>query len=68
LDLIEKRESKQKKVKMPDGTNFRMAAFLYGTNEDYLVHVIAVLRNIKKKGWGLKSKWPGMLFSKLEGK
>ncbi len=35
---------------MPDGTNFGMAAFVYGTNEDYLVHVIAVLHIIKKKG------------------
>jgi hypothetical protein len=35
---------------MPDGTNFRMAAFVYGTNGDYLVHVIVVLRIIKKKG------------------
>jgi hypothetical protein len=42
-DLIKKRETKQIKVKMPDGTNFAMAAFAYGTNKDYLVHIIAVL-------------------------
>jgi hypothetical protein len=35
---------------MPDGTNFGMATFTYKTNEDYLVHVIAVLQIIKKKG------------------
>ncbi len=35
---------------MPDGTNFAMAAFVYGTNEDYLIHVIAVVCIIKKKG------------------
>jgi hypothetical protein len=35
---------------MPDGTNFGMAAFRSSTNKDYLVHVIAVLRIIEKKG------------------
>ena len=35
---------------MPDGTNFRMAAFAYGTNKDYLFHVISVLCIIEKKG------------------
>ncbi len=50
LDLIKKWETKQIRVKMPNRTNFGMAAFAYGTNEDYLVHVITVLRIIKKKG------------------
>ncbi len=45
-----KRETEQIKVNMPDGTNFGMATFAYGTNKDYLVHVIAVLHIIKKKG------------------
>ncbi len=49
-DLIKKRETKQIKVKMPNGTNFGMAAFVYGTNKDYLVRIIPVLRFIKKKG------------------
>jgi hypothetical protein len=48
-NLIEKQEGEQIKVKMPDGTNFSMAAFTCGTNKDYLVHVIAVPRIIKKK-------------------
>jgi hypothetical protein len=55
-NLIKKREGEQIKVKMPDGTNFGMAAFTSGTNEDYLVHVIAVLRIIKKKGLAAKIK------------
>jgi hypothetical protein len=50
LDLIKKRETKQIKVRMPDGTNFAMAAFAYGTNKDYLVHIIAILHIIEKKG------------------
>jgi hypothetical protein len=56
LDLIKKRETKQIKVKMPNGTNFRMAAFADEANKDYLIYVIAVLGIIKKKGWRLKSK------------
>jgi hypothetical protein len=35
---------------MPDRTNFQMAAFGYGNKDEYLVHVIAVLRVIKQKG------------------
>jgi hypothetical protein len=57
-DLIEKREGEQIKVKMQDGTNFSMAAFVSGTSEDYLVHVIAVLRIIQKKGLPKKSSLP----------
>ncbi len=50
LDLIEKWETEQIKVKMPDGTNFGMAAFACGINKGYHIHVITVLRIIKKKG------------------
>ncbi len=42
-NLHKRQETKQIKVKMPDGTNFQMAAFTYGNNKDYLIHVIAVL-------------------------
>ncbi len=58
-DPIKKREEEQIKVKMPDGTNFSMAAFMSGTNEDYLVQVIAVLWIIKKKGMAeeIKAAW-----------
>ncbi len=55
-DLIKKQEGEQIKVKMPDGTNFSMAAFMSGTNEDYLAHVIAVLCIIKKKGMAVEIK------------
>jgi hypothetical protein len=48
---------------MPDGTNFRIAAFTYGTNENYLVHVIAVLQIIKKKRLAseIKVAWDAIL-------
>jgi hypothetical protein len=44
---------------MPDGTNFSMAVFTCGTNKDYLVNVIAVLRIIEKKGLmqEIKAAW-----------
>jgi hypothetical protein len=58
-NLTEKKEGKQIKVKMPDGTNVSMAAFTSGTNKDYLVHVIAVLCIIEKKGIAaeIKAAW-----------
>jgi hypothetical protein len=58
-NLIEKREGEQIKVMMPDGTNFAMAAFVSGTSKDYLVHVIAVLPIIEKKGLAkeIKQAW-----------
>jgi hypothetical protein len=70
LDIIEKWEAKQIKVKMPDGTNFGMAAFAYGTNKDYLVHIIAVLRIIEKKGLAsdIKVAWDGIIKVRREMK
>jgi hypothetical protein len=50
VDLHEKQEPKQIKVKMPDGANFQMVAFVYGNNEKYLVHIIAILRVIEQRG------------------
>jgi hypothetical protein len=58
-NLIKKQEGEQIKVKMQDGTNVSMATFVSGTNDDYLVHVIVVLRIIKKKGLAkeIKQAW-----------
>ncbi len=62
-NLIEKQKAEQNKVKMPNGTNFGMAAFTYRTNEDYLVHVIAVLQIMEKKGLAseIKVAWDAIL-------
>jgi hypothetical protein len=70
LDLIEKQETKQIQVKMPDGTNFGMAALAYRTNEDYLIHVIAVLCIIEKKGLAseIKVAWYAILEVRREMK
>ena len=63
-------EAEQIKVKMPNGTNFGMAAFTYGTKEDYLAHVIAVLQNIEKKGLAseIKVAWDAILKVRREMK
>ncbi len=50
VDLQEKREPKQIKVKLPDRTNFQMATFGNGNNKEYLVYIIAVLCIIEQKG------------------
>jgi hypothetical protein len=63
-----KQEGEQIKVKMPDGTNFSMATFTCGRNKDYLVHVIAVLRIIKKKGLAqeIKAAWLALSATRKE--
>jgi hypothetical protein len=53
-DLLEKWETKQIKVKLPDGTKFQMPTFGSGNNEEYLVHIIAVLHLVKQKGTAAK--------------
>jgi hypothetical protein len=37
-------------VKLPDGTHFQMSAFRAGNNEEYIEHVILVLRLLDQKG------------------
>jgi hypothetical protein len=50
IDLHKKRDIKQIKVKLPNGTNFQMSAFGQENNEEYLVHVIAVKCLLEQKG------------------
>jgi hypothetical protein len=42
IDLHEKRDTKQIKVKLLNGTNFQISAFNQGNNEEYLFHVMVV--------------------------
>ncbi len=55
-DLLEKWETKQIKVELPDGTKFQMPTYGSGNNEEYLVHIIAVLRLVKQRGTAAKVK------------
>ncbi len=69
-DLIKKQETELIKIKIPDGPNFQMAAFVYETNEDYLVHIIAVLHIIEQKGMAseIKVAWETMVEVRREMK
>ncbi len=53
-DLLKKRENKQIKVKLPDGTKSQMPTYGSGNNKEYLVHIIAVLHLVKQKGTAAK--------------
>jgi hypothetical protein len=55
-DLLEKREMEQIKVKLPNGTKFQMPTYGTGNNEEYLVHIIAILHLVKQKGIAAKVK------------
>ncbi len=55
-DLHEKQETEQNKVELLNGTKFQMPTFGSGNNEEYLVHVIAVLQLVKQKGTAAKVK------------
>jgi hypothetical protein len=43
-------------VELPGGTKFQMPTHGSGNNEEYLVHVIAILRLVKQKGTAAEVK------------
>jgi hypothetical protein len=50
-DLLQTKDSSETlKVKLADGTFFSMSIFAKGSPEDYLQHIIAVLRLVDQKG------------------
>ncbi len=55
---------------MPNGTNFGMVTFAYGTNQAYLVHIIAVLCIIEKEGLvsDIKVAWDAIIKVRREMK
>ncbi len=55
-NLHKKRETEQIKVELPDETKFQMPTYGSGNNEEYLVHVIAVLRLVEQKGTAAEVK------------
>jgi hypothetical protein len=48
--ITPKEEPQVLKVKLPDAYHISVPIFSRGNNEEYLVHVIAVLRIIEQKG------------------
>ncbi len=49
VDPYEKQEKTEIKTRLPDGTNYQMVPFHSGTNEEYINHVITMIRLIKQK-------------------
>jgi hypothetical protein len=55
-DLLEKRETKQIKVELPDRAKFQMPTYGSGNNKEYLVYIIAVLHLVEQKGTAAEVK------------
>ncbi len=49
VDPYEKQEKTEIKTRLPDRTNYQMVPFHAGTNEDYINHVIAMIRLVEQK-------------------
>ncbi len=49
VDPHEKQDKTNVKVKLPDGTNYQMAPFQAGSNEDYVTHIIAMKQLLEQK-------------------
>ena len=48
VDPYEKAEKTKIKTKLADGTDYRMVPFCLGTNEDYVSHLIAMIRLVEQ--------------------
>ncbi len=57
VDVITPKEEPQVlKVKFPDATHISVPIYSRGNNEEYLVHIVAVLQIIEQKGLPKKSR------------
>jgi hypothetical protein len=51
VDIITHKEETQLfKVKLPDASHLSMLIYSHGNNEEYLAHIVVVLRIIEQKG------------------
>jgi hypothetical protein len=51
VDVVTPKEEPQIfKIKLPDASHLSMLIYSYGNNEEYLMHIVAVLQVIKQKG------------------
>jgi hypothetical protein len=68
-DLLTTNEEKQSlKIKLPEGSIFSMPIYTRGNTEDYLAHIIAILRIIKQKGLDVQCRKLGKAVVKLTGR
>ncbi len=51
VDLYKKPEKTKIKTKLPDGMNYQMVPFRSGTNEDYVNHIIVMIRLVEQKNF-----------------
>ncbi len=49
VDPYEKQKKTKIKIKLPDGTSYQMVLFRVGSNEDYINHIIAMIRLIQQR-------------------
>ncbi len=49
VDPYEKQEKTKIKTRLPDGTNYQMVPFRSRTNEEYINHIIAMIRLVEQK-------------------
>jgi hypothetical protein len=57
VDIITlKKEPQIFKVKLPDASHLSMPIYSRGNNEEYLVHIVAILHIIEQKGLPKKCK------------
>jgi hypothetical protein len=51
VDIVAPKEEPQVfKIKLPDASHLSMPIYSHGNNEEYLVHIVAVLQVIEQKG------------------
>jgi hypothetical protein len=68
MDLVPTKEAPESlKIKLPDETIFNMSFFSQGNTEEYLAHVVAVLRLINKKGLDVQCRKLAKAVDKLAG-
>jgi hypothetical protein len=58
VDIIMPKEDPQVfKIKLPDASYLSMPIYSHGNNEEYLVHIVAVLQVIEQKGCPRSAKF-----------
>jgi hypothetical protein len=67
-DLITTKEEPQSlKIKLPYGSVFNKSIYSHGNIEEYLAHIVAVLRIIKQKGLEAQCRKPQKAVVRLTG-
>jgi hypothetical protein len=68
VDPYEKTKKTESKTKLSNGTDYRMAPFRAGTNDDYICHIIAMIRLVEQLGLEKLVEEAHKVFKEVEGK